>query len=48
MVAVVRPEGEEVKVRVQEHTSDTSSRDKSAHHNDTKISLIFIPVQLVH
>lgn len=30
MVTVVRPEGEGVKVRVWEHTSDTSSRDKSA------------------
>ena len=36
MVAVVRPDGEGVKARVQEHTSDTSSRDKSAHHNDRK------------
>lgn len=47
MVVVVRAEGEEVKVRVQEHTSDTSSRDKSARHNDTKMSYI-IPPQLVH
>lgn len=30
MVMVVRPEGEGVKARVVEHTSDTSSRDKSA------------------
>lgn len=32
MVAVVKSEGEGVKARVGEHTSDTSSRDKSAYH----------------